>query len=316
MRYWSELSVELNPAQQDVLAQLGSSPDERPRFDKMLRHKLRRTLDNALEPFTDLLNARPNAKPGDYLFISKNLLGRVMGCEKRYLAEESEEFIWSAALARGTVTHKAIELSIHWQYKPEPLQLVDESIVRLSEGFDGLANWLQGASEVERAELRSEANDRGVKFLECFPPLKPSWRPVTESRLRLEILDRFVLSGKVDLALGRGDGYQAGKVLIDLKTGNFSPQHLEDLRFYALIETMRLGTPPRKLATYYLDQARFVPEDVSEELLFSTVARIGDGIQRILVLATGQREATTAPGPACRWCPILHECNDGHRYLN
>ncbi|MDG2027766.1 MAG: PD-(D/E)XK nuclease family protein [Acidimicrobiales bacterium] len=316
MSSWSENDVALNPAQEDVLAVLGASKDERPRFEKVLRHELRRALDDALEPFVGLLDARADTKPGDNMFINKHALGRVMGCERRFLAEEAEEFAWSVPLARGTIAHKAIELSIHWRREPEPLVLVDESISRLSEGIDGLADWLQQATEVERAELRAEANDRVVKFLECFPPLKPGWRPATESRLRLEIHDRFILSGKVDLALGQAAGELAGKVLIDLKTGGFSPQHLDDLRFYALMEAIRLGTPPRRLATYYLDQGRFLPEDVTEDLLFSTVARVGDGVERILMLTSGQRDATTAPGPACRWCTALPDCEDGQRHLS
>jgi PD-(D/E)XK nuclease superfamily len=307
--------VELNPAQQDVLAQLGANRDERPRFDAVLRHELRRALDDGLAPLIDLLDQRPGERPGDNMFISKHRLGRVMGCERRFVAEEDEEFAWSVPIARGTVAHKAIELSIHWRREPEPLVLVDESISRLSEGIDGLGDWLQSCTEVERAELRAEANDRVVKFLECFPPLKTGWRPVTESRLRLEIHDRFVLSGKVDLALGQAEGDLAGKVLIDLKTGGFSPQHLDDLRFYALIEAIRLGTPPRRLATYYLDQGRFLPEDVTENLLFATVARINDGVARILDLAAERRAPSIVPSAACRWCPVLDECDEGQRHL-
>jgi len=300
---------ELNPAQRDVLDQLGASPDDRPVFDAVLRHELRRTLDDGLE---DLL---PHLPDDDTTFVSKFRLGQVMSCERKYVAEQAQEFSWSVPVARGTIAHKAIELSVHWRREPEPLTLVDESIARLSEGVDGLADWLQTCSEVERAEVRAEANDRVVKFLECWPPLKSAWRPVTESRLRLELDDRLVLSGKVDLSLGQAQGDRAGKVLIDLKTGGFSPVHLDDLRFYALLETIRLGTPPRRLATYYLDQGRFVPEDVTEPLLRSAAARTIDGIGRIIELAAEQREPATAPGPSCRWCPVQHDCEPGRRYL-
>ncbi len=300
----------LNPAQEEVLAQLGAPREQRPRFDAALRHQLRRELDDALEPMLADLPA------DETMFVSKHLLGRIMGCEKRFLAEDDDQFAWSVPLARGTIAHKAIELSIHWRREPDPLVLVDESIARLSEGIDGLADWLQGCTEVERAELRAEANDRVVKFLECWPPLKAQWRPVTESRLRLELHDRFVLSGKVDLALGQAEGDLAGKVLVDLKTGGFSPQHLDDLRFYALIEAIRLGTPPRLLATYYLDQGRFLPEPVTEELLYSAVARVVDGIERVLDTRKRSREPRTSPGPACRWCVALPDCDAGRRHLD
>ncbi len=299
----------LNPAQQDVLAQLGATRDDRPQFDAALRHQLRRALDDGLEP------AMADLPADDTMFVSKHLLGRIMGCEKRFLAEDDDDFEWSVPLARGTIAHKAIELSIHWRREPEPLVLVDESIARLSEGIDGLADWLQACTEVERAELRAEANDRVAKFLECWPPLKSNWRPVTESRLRLVLHDRIVLSGKVDLALGQAEGGRAGKVLVDLKTGGFSAHHLDDLRFYALIEAVRLGTPPRLLATYYLDQGRFLPEPVTEDLLFTTVARVVDGVERILDTRRRDREPRTSPGPSCRWCVALHDCEAGRRFL-
>jgi hypothetical protein len=303
--------MELNAAQQEVLDQLGASRGDRPRFEVTLRHQLRRDLDDGLESLL------PSIADDDTLFIAKHLLGQVHGCERKFLAEEDEPFAWSVPIARGTVAHKAIELSIHWKREPDPLVLVDESLARLADGSDGMGEFLRQSSEVERAELRAEANDRVVKFLECFPPLKPAWRPVTESRLRLELHDaRIVLSGKVDLSLGQPDGDRAGKVLVDLKTGGFSPGHLHDLRFYALIETIRLGTPPRRLATYYLDQGRFVPEDVTEDLLHSAVARVVDGAHRVVELRAGADDVKVIPSPVCRWCPALDGCDEGRRHLD
>jgi hypothetical protein len=303
--------VELNAAQQEVLDQLGASRHDRPRFEVTLRHELRRHLEDGLAPLLDSIS------PDEQLFIAKHLLNQVHGCERRFLAEDDDPFAWSVPVARGTIAHKAIELSIHWKREPDPLILVDESLARLTDGVDGLADFLQTCSEVERAELRAEANDRVVKFLECFPPLKSAWRPVTESRLRLELHDaRIVLSGKVDLALGQAHGDQAGKVLVDLKTGGFSPGHIHDLRFYALIETIRLGTPPRRLASYYLDQGRFVPEDVTDDLLFSTVARVIDGAHRVVELRAGAADIKVIPGPSCRWCPALPDCDEGRRHLD
>ncbi len=294
----------LNPAQAEVLALLGARPEERPTFDAELRNELRHALNEGLEPLIAEVT-------GDKMFINKRLLAMAMGCERRLLADDDTAFAWSVPIARGTIAHKAIELSIHWQGQPEPLDLVDQSIARLAEGTDGLAYWLQACSEVERAELRALGNDHVAQFLECWPPLKTQWRPLTESKLRLELHHRFVLSGKVDLTLGRAEGTTAGKVLIDFKTGGAKPDHVDDLRFYALIETIRLGTPPRRIATYYLDQGQFVPEDVTENLLFSAAARVIDGITTIVELRTKIKEAGTSPGPACGWCPALVDCDVG-----
>ncbi len=305
-----ETPVELNPAQQEVVTLLGAKPAERPVFDAGLRTELKEAVEQGLAPLTERAN-----KIDDTIWVSKHALGQVMGCERKYLAEEEAQFEWSVPLARGSVSHKAIELSIHWRREPEPLALVDEALGRLTESDDSLGDWLQTISEAERAELRAESNDRVVKFLECFPPLKTGWRPVTESRLRYEVHDQFAFSGKVDLTLGHAEGTRAGKVLIDLKTGGFSPQHLEDLRFYALIETIRLGTPPRRIATYYLDQGNFVPEDVTEEVLHAAAARLIDGTTRIVEVLGAEREPNLVAGPVCRWCPVLGDCDVGKRHL-
>ncbi|MYA75065.1 MAG: PD-(D/E)XK nuclease family protein [Acidimicrobiaceae bacterium] len=306
-----ETPVELNPAQQEVVEMLGASRAERPVFETTLRTELSSAVEQGLEPLLERA-----AKIDDTIWVSKHALGQVMGCERKYLAEEEAQFEWSVPLARGSISHKAIELSIHWRREPEPLALVDEALSRLTEGDDSLGDWLQTTSETERAELRAESNDRVVKFMECFPPLKAQWRPVTESRLRLEVHDFFMFSGKVDLTLGHPEGNRAGKVLIDLKTGRFSPHHLEDMRFYALIEAIRLGTPPRRIATYYLDQGSFVPEDVTEDVLFAAAARLIDGTTKIVELLGSEREPNLLAGPICRWCPVLDDCDTGRRHLD
>ena len=117
--------MEFNPAQQEVLDQLGAPRGEWPRFEVTLRHELRRELDDGLEPLLDSLD------PDDQLFVNKHLLGQIHGCERKFLADEAEPFSWTVPMARGTVAHKAIELSIHWKREPDPLIMVDEALARL-----------------------------------------------------------------------------------------------------------------------------------------------------------------------------------------
>jgi hypothetical protein len=300
----------LNPAQQEVVDLLGAAPDERPTFDPGLRDELLADLEDGLAEIA------PELDPEKPLWISKRDLATVHSCEMRYLAERDAGFSWSAVTARGTVAHKAIELSVHWRGEPDPLDMVDEAIARLTEGTDSLADWLQTGGEAARAELRAFANERVVTFFECFPPLKSKWVPVTEGRLRASLLGgRVVLAGRTDLSLGRPTGSTAGKVIIDLKTGGHSASHLDDLRFYALVETLRLGTPPRLLASYYLDAGRAHPEAVTEGLLRAAVARTIDGAHLLHQLEIGTREPQVRPGPMCRWCPALETCEPGRAHL-
>jgi hypothetical protein len=297
----------LNPAQEEVESRLRGGRAERPAYDAELRHHLRARLEEGIR---DAAAALPQDR---VLVVSKNRLAAVHACEARSLVDD---FAWSVPAARGRVAHKAIELSVHWRREVVPLALVDEALARLEAGDDQFARWLQGIGEAERAELRGEANDRLVKFLECWPPLRKAWRPVTEAVVRQDLAgERVALRGKVDLVLGAPDGLVAGKVLVDLKTGGAKAVHFDDLRFYALIETLRLGTPPLRLASYYLDQGRLLPEEVTVGLLESTVERVVDGTVKMIELDVKVREPVRRASHACRWCPLLEQCPDGRDWL-
>jgi len=306
-----ETANELNPAQQQVLDLLGAVGTERPQFDAGLRHELRAELEHGLEP---LVRHLPD---GESLFVSKHKLSQVHGCEARFVAEEDGDFAWSVPMARGSVAHRAIELGVWWRGEPVPGDLVDETMARMAQGNDSLGDWLRTCGELDRAELRGAATERVTTFFECFPPLKSRWRPVLEGKVRVELFDaRVVLSGKTDLALGQADGTTAGKVLIDFKTGGFSPAHIDDLRFYALLETLKIGTPPRLLASYYLEAGQPHPEQVTLGLLEATLARTIDGVTGMVELLHQDREPRFRSGPSCRWCPMLEHCEIGTAYVS
>ncbi|MBV6509812.1 MAG: hypothetical protein JJLCMIEE_02912 [Acidimicrobiales bacterium] len=294
----------LTPAQQDVLDQLGAGRDERPVFDAGLCQELRAELEAGLAPVAARLDE------GEKVFVNKHDLGRVHGCEELFHLEQEAGFEWSPATARGAVTHKAIELSVTWRGEAAPADLVEEAIARLEAGDANLADWLQTCSEADRAELRVEAGRRLIQFLECWPPLRKQWWPSPETSIRAELCgDRFVLRGKVDLSLGRSEGTTAGKVFVDFKTGGVAAHHRDDLRFYALLETLRRGVPPRLLATSYLDQGRLDQEPVTVDHLYAAAARVIDGVRRIVELGHGSTPVRRA-GPACRWCPAIESCPD------
>ena len=304
----------LNPAQQEVLDVLGAPRESWPRFPPELRTHLRDELETALEPLAHALE-RVGAAPRTF---AKHDLSSIHGCEKRFLAEHDGGFPgWSVPKARGTVAHKAIELSMHVRDDPTPLDLVDEALARLTDRDTGLGDWMKTITEFDRAELKGQAVDRVSKFLECWPKLKSAWRPVLESRLVVDLCDdRISLRGKVDLTLGMAQGTAAGKVLVDLKTGGFAPEHLDDLRFYALLETIRLGVPPRRVASYYLDAGRFVPADITVDALLTAAQRTVDAVGILVELLAGGRPPELRTGPACRWCPLLDECDVGQASLH
>ncbi|MFN0027221.1 MAG: hypothetical protein ACKV2O_08585 [Acidimicrobiales bacterium] len=296
----------LNPAQTEAAVLLREPRDQRPVHRVELRAELRAFLEQELQEMAAGLT--------EPLFISKHTLASVHGCEEKFLHELHQPFVANAATVRGAVAHKAIELSVAAP-SYSPAKLVDRALLRMREGQDWSADWLRGADELDQAEVRIAAADRVAKFIECFPPLRSGWRPVAESRWAQDLHSgKIALRGKVDLTIGGPDGMRAGKVVIDLKTGGTVVNvHAEDLRFYALLETLRLGTPPWKIASYYLDSGTFALELVNEDLLFQAARRLIDGAIKFAELRHGERPPRRAPGPACRWCALFVDCPDGKR---
>jgi CRISPR/Cas system-associated exonuclease Cas4 (RecB family) len=138
---------------------------------------------------------------------------------------------------------------------------------------------------------------------------------MTEARVQWPLDGPIVLSGKVDLVLGRPVGTESRKVIIDLKTGRPAHRHREDLRFYALVETLRTGVPPRRLASFYLDVGQPVIEDVTPAVLRTAVRRTLDGVNALIELTVEGRVPVKRAGLTCRWCPLNETCDEGLAYL-
>lgn len=293
----------LTPAQEEVLDTLRARGRTRPVYEPGLRDELRAALESSLPAEVGALD-----QP---LVLTKATLARVLSCEAHEVAEAAAPFAWTPATARGTVAHKAIELSVHRRDEPSPLDLVDAALARLEDDPDApLAGFLLRLGENERAELRSLVNDQVSAFLELWPPLSPRWVPRTESRVRAELCGgRVVLAGKVDLTLGAPDGMQAGRLVVDLKTGASHTGHLDDLRFYALLDTLRVGVPPFRLASYYLDAGRAMAEDVTLDTLDAAVRRTVAAATKVVELRLGLRSPAITPNHACRWCCAKAVCD-------
>ena len=297
----------LNPTQERTLELLRRSTTP-VTFDPDVIASLTGDLSDAIEHLTQ----RVVAASDETIWLSKSKIGSVLGCEYHHL--HPAEFVWNAALAAGTVAHRAIELLVGWRGEPIPATLVAEAIERLIDAPGNIGDWLAQMSEADRADLVNAAVDRVVKFTESFPPLDMRFIPVAESSVRWPEKGAIVLAGKTDLTLGRAENGEARKVIIDLKTGGMWPNHLDDLRFYALLETMRIGIPPRKIAGFYLDAGRAVVEDVTIDTLRSAAHRTLDALGLAVELLEG-REPVRRPQASCRWCPHADDCEPGSAWL-
>lgn len=299
-------SADLNPAQARVVSELMDIGAPRPRFERGLAAELRQWLEESLRPVADSLGARRQ------VFVAKRDLGNVHACESYWKAEKGN-FEWSARTAIGTVAHKAIE---KWIFAPtdlDPLDAVDGCLADFAND-DRRASpgpWLATASALDVAELRARANNAVVAFKESWPRIPAAWSPRCETPIYVSLGgDRITLQGKPDLVLGVAKGHEARCLIVDLKTGRSHASHRDDLRFYALLQTLKIGVPPFRVASYYLDGATFTCEDITVEILETAVRRTIDGVIAIARLEDDDAAQGPAisPGPTCAWCSIRDSC--------
>jgi CRISPR/Cas system-associated exonuclease Cas4 (RecB family) len=295
----------LTPVQRRTLAVLrrGDAPL---RFPEALVDELTADVEEAFAGFAARLGE-------ETIWVNKHRLSAVLGCEAQSLVPD--DFAWSPANATGQVAHRAIQLMIHWRGDPTPIDLVDEAIARLADADTSLGDWIAALGPGDDADLRGAAVERVTKFAECFPPLDKRAAPMTEARVQWPLDGPIVLSGKVDLVIGRPSADESRKVIVDLKTGRVAPRHRDDLRFYALLETLRARVPPRKLASFYLDVGEAHVEDVTEAVLRTAARRLLDGVHALVELTVEGRPPVKRPGPPCRWCPLLPTCDEGAAHL-
>lgn len=251
------------------------------------------------------------------LWLGKEALNKLARCEGRFaakLAGEDPPFEHSLSTAAGVLAHKAIEVDVGARDALDPHAIATIAADRLAEREERFAEYWRERSVPERDEVLMEVVRKVTLFQGSFPPLRDIRRelaPVTELLFRNELLGGdLVISGKVDLVLGLPDRLEPGRatrLAVDLKTGGAWPEYAEDMRFYALLMTLRFGVPPYRVASLFLDSGEWQAEEVSEETLFHAADRVVSAARAASALLAG-REPTLTPGSWCVWCPRAFIC--------
>ncbi len=301
--------VALTAKQIEVRDQILDPGGDRPVFDLGLAEELRGELETSLAPIAAAL------EPQDQLFVSKQKLKDAQTCEGLLYARDHGVFEMNSAIARGTLAHRSMQRLIGSDYELTPLDAVHGLFGDLIEdpGGDSAGEFVQSMGAGKRAELCSEVADMVIKFATDWPRLKRAWNPRVESRIAASFSGGLIrLSGKVDLAIGNQRDGAAGVFIADLKTGFERHDNLYDVRFYALLETLRSSVPPFRIAVYYLDSGQCHWLDVTEDLLRSEVRRVLDGIE-IYHRVRKQRkdELRRTPNGLCPYCSLFNDCEPG-----
>lgn len=138
-----------------------------------------------------------------------------------------------------------------------------------------VVDFVAGLDEPEGARLQDEVETQAAIMISRWPGLSPAWMPRTQERVVIPLVGgRVVLVGVIDLVIGSPSSGRASVGLVEVKSGRPRSQDRADLRYYALLETLRSGAPPFRITTFYTRTGQALAEDVDDQILAASVERV------------------------------------------
>lgn len=293
-------------AQERVLRDVLAWGAERPLVPDGIAERLLARMTDAIAGWM-AVRERSDERSGRPLLITKTRLSRLV-CDG--LQREPVAYVHAWANVRGTLVHAAIEADVDGARGLPVEEVVTGAWHRLATQRPGdpssLAAWLNGRDGGERATLLTESAALLAGFREVWPDLAAApLRVRTEHRMVVMLGGRAVqLQGVPDLVIdSRVEDGRARTLLIDLKTGMPRGQRDRDeLRFYALLATLRGGVPPFRWATLYVTEGRVEHEDLSEPILTTAADRVADAVLQAVRMAESEPGGAGEHLVGGAWC--------------
>jgi hypothetical protein len=127
---------------------------------------------------------------------------------------------------------------------------------------------VEAMDDGSRKALGTVVAGHAAHLADLLPRLAPAWMPRTDDRVAIPLAGgRIVLHGVFDLLVGLPRPDAASLCALGLCTGGSWARERRSLHYLALLETLRSGTPPFRLALLETGSGRYGVEDVREEHL-------------------------------------------------
>ena len=250
--------------------------------------------------------------------VTKDAVTGVRRCEASHLADlanrlAAEEAPVAPALVRGRLLDALFrQVATTGAVGPDP---VADAVAACAAEGDTAGGGLGALDEADRRAVAEEVVAAAHRLVVAWPALPPGSGVRTQERVAVALAGgRVVLSGRPDLTVGRPTHERAGVLVVEAKSGGFRAAHLEELRFYVLLEALRWRVAPFRAAVWCLGDGRIEALDVDADLVWSETLRVADAITRLTRLAAGEAPRPSA-NPLCPSCPLLRDCPDGGRQV-
>lgn len=147
--------------------------------------------------------------------------------------------------------------------------------LRVDPGRVDMVRQIDAMSHQQRASLAASLQTHVGHLVNLTPRFAAGWLPRTHDRVAIPLAGgRVVLGGVFDLLVGAPIPGTATLCAVGLTTGGRWAQARMALHYLALLETLRSGTPPFRMALLHSALGRYGVEDVLEEHLLAIVAHV------------------------------------------
>jgi len=251
----------------DVLALLRGDTVARPRFDPGLAGGLRAWLEDAAY---GIVSARGDHAPAVFLG-PRQVLGSDEG------RPDGEGF--SDALVLSRLVHALFRHLVGREDVGDPL--ADALHALRACGDDDVVQHVDALPASARQALSDTMALHARHLGDLVPRFAPGWMPRTDDRVAIPLAGgRVVLHGTFDLLVGLPQPGTASLCALGLTASGPWARERRSLHFLALLETLRSGAPPFRLALLESATGRYGVEDVREEHLRAIASHLSAWLTR------------------------------------
>ncbi len=245
----------------EVLALLRGDVATRPNFDATLPGGMRAWLEDAAY---DVVTARGEHAP-PLVLGPRQILGTT--------AERGDDDQLSDAAVLSRLVHALFRQIVAAGVVGDPLADTLESLRAM--GSDPVPDHVESLPQPARAALAELLGAHARTLEGLVPRLAPGWMPRTDDHVAVPLAGgRVVLHGVFDLLVGLPRPPTAALCAVGLSTGGPWARERRSLHYLALLEALRSGTPPFRLALLDSGSGRYGVEDVREEHLRAVASHI------------------------------------------
>jgi hypothetical protein len=138
-----------------------------------------------------------------------------------------------------------------------------------------LVHHINGLDRRARSALEADLACHVAHLTSLTPAFLPGWLPRTDDRVAIALAGgRVILGGVFDLLVGAPMPGQASVCAVQLTSGGPWAFARAALHYLALLETLRNGSPPYRLALLDSSVGRYVTEDIQEEHVRAMAAHV------------------------------------------